>query len=431
MTSGTLNGQVASSQLSNGGQIYHTTNLENRINHTNGLMHRQQTMIDTDAFSLGLPNAASKKKKRRKVMDLVDRSKNVKLSYDDLVNFNLSRDHTTIGIMSSTSNNNNNNSNNNYTSSNTNSGQSHMTGNQQALQHNNSSKHQQIISMFNPALSIVAPESCISISSSSNVNTSNSTNNTNSSNINSSNSNTHNNSSSVNTFQSNYNDLSRRGLEIQQHPNGRYRLKPIQYKFDYKRNYTNSSFENIFNASESILIEKLDSQNRSERRRLAAIEAAATAASQPKKTDPTATPSITTLLKNSSSFSINTARNNNNNYNYNNGGLTRRASNLGESKALPQPSSHNQFQRESNYQDLHSGYDVINSMDMFDDTLMYTRVDSPMRLGKAAGDYEVSTFSTMNFNQRYNSQFEMFQSTKAPYMMSTETANATGIDANS
>lgn len=42
-----------------------------------------------------------------------------------------------------------------------------------------------------------------------------------------------------------------------EHSHGRFRLKPINYKFNYKKNYSNSNFENLYNFSESIIIEKL------------------------------------------------------------------------------------------------------------------------------------------------------------------------------
>ena len=56
---------------------------------------------------------------------------------------------------------------------------------------------------------------------------------------------------------------------------------------------------------------------------------------------------------------------------------------------------------------------TVNIMDSFDLENTYIRVDSPMKLGKAAIVYEACASSTMNFNQKANHQFEMFQSTKA------------------
>lgn len=51
---------------------------------------------------------------------------------------------------------------------------------------------------------------------------------------------------------------------------------------------------------------------------------------------------------------------------------------------------------------------MVDSFDL--DNNMFIRVDSPHQLGKSAAEYETYTHSTMNFNQKLNHQFEMFQS---------------------
>jgi hypothetical protein len=368
-------------------------------------------------FSLGFPNL---KKKRRKVMDLVDRSKNLKLSFDDLVNYSYTRDPSMISTVHNNINN-LSSSNNQPTVTNVNISLNQLPLPQPPPQ--TSISKQQIMAMFGQANSSIGEGQPTSSSP------------------------------TGGNFQGNYQEMSRR-LEMQ-HPNGRYRLKPIQYKFDYRRNYTSTNFENIFNASESILIGKIDHPNRNERIRrekLAAMAGSSTASGlshQPETSSSNintnsiikrsesinkpSVPSITTLLKNSNSFNISTKQEN-----ASIAPPRRTIATISENKVTTQnhhhhhhPHHQNNGQSSNNFlngNQNHNANDLsdLNMTDsMFDESVMYTRVDSPMKLGKSAADYETCTYSTMNFNQRYNSQFEMFQSTKASYGDKNEGATST------